>query len=1554
MSRHCLYLTVLLWSVVSPEIYLYDTHSVQTSPRLKFNCLPFVTSADSSSSLITEFCLRPSNEDDNGKHWWSEGIPSADDRKYTFDQLVQLNITTMELLSWSTSADLAEEYQKYLNHQDSRLASKEIYKCTPNWFGSRCQYSLDLSQNYPSHYRNILEAIDTRKSQTFEERTSRGSCYTLPYCEDNGEPVCLHWNQICDGEINCIDGGEDEALCFHMEVNECQSNEYRCHNGQCIPERFNNYVSINCLDQSDVLDSSDSETHPIRTYYDDWRDFMCPLGDRKFTCDDGRCVQDFEQCSYAESSFLDARILSLGKLTVECWTIIACLTRSVGGGIDGVLCSALIQSRNISKFLSSCNPLIQFPTKPIILHHVRLLYRRDDLLNHSLKQIVLPVYICFNPELCEHLSPTFHYQNLSCRTASDMGLNISHSKLSWTPMINIIRPYFYGCLSRAPKKEDRQHPSLYCCQNSSKCISQHRILDGIIDCPYHDDELAFALSCTIKDPHRFRCGDKEKCYSPVVPRTICFSAPYLEMEDILFSDICNGVVDIRPQLIDEQNHTDETDCQAWPCSSNMPRCDLFWHCPNGEDEIDCDDWPACPNHTLLCLSQVTHDVICLPAQKVGDRVIDCIGANDEPTPCRRRIDESMYIHGAFLCINDTKCLMTSQICDSYKDCSQGEDELFCDHMSDVCFSPDHGKMKEIANILCQISLLSVSETKFELPALVAWQKNDDIVPAPRNVPPPPIQTRITTMPLDDETFPYCNHGLPVLVRLAPTLFRTRCFCPPDYYGDRCQYQSQRISVTLQVRPSAKKRSVQAILATLNSYDHGHEEIHSHHLIKYIFEKNPNECEKIFRFHLLYSTRLKNISKDYFVKIDVFDQITFARLGSWRYPIPFLFLPVNPMVLVIHIPTQPFPTPHRCPLSCGTHGRCMKYLNTEEFFCRCDSTWTGKRCDQVVYCADCASNSLCLGSIRNQTTICLCAMNIFGPRCLLEGSCPNSQCHNGGTCMMNHLYEDSESYDCVCTEEFSSINFCERRKETVTISFQDMKSASHVVIFSDASKAATESRYQFHIVFAQRLRIFQNSVTLYSIGKPSIVIVLVDDNYFIAAVDKQTKHDHWKMSISPEYRCPLIQEVAPAPWINLPRIQRIKYFHQLCQVNLNLPCFIGDDFLCQCLPKREAYCARLTTIFGCEENVFCLNGGRCIQGQLQCMNEIFCLCSDCFFGDRCQFYAKGLGLTLDDMLRYELRPATSFDQQTLAVKISSALTLTLFVIGLVNSILALMTFRSSTVRQVGVGIYLCASSISSLFTIILLNLKFWFLIGTHIYSSVSRPILRAGCLVLEPTLRLSLFIDNWLNACVAIERSITIFKGVNFNKQLSRRLARWMIMILPCLICMSLIHELVYRDLFYDEEEKRHWCILEYSAGMMSYSTLILSFHTLAPFSINIISAFYIITQSARRRVHARHGETFRSNFRRNVKEHRQLIISPLVLATLSLPRVIISSLTECVKTYRNPYLFLFGYFISFFSSITVFIVFVLPSPLYKEEFGKSIQSLQQGIRNQINAVTRRS
>jgi hypothetical protein len=93
----------------------------------------------------------------------------------------------------------------------------------------------------------------------------------------------------------------------------------------------------------------------------------------------------------------------------------------------------------------------------------------------------------------------------------------------------------------------------------------------------------------------------------------------------------------------------------------------------------------------------------------------------------------------------------------------------------------------------------------------------------------------------------------------------------------------------------------------------------------------------------------------------------------------------------------------------------------------------------------------------------------------------------------------------------------------------------------------------------------------------------------------------------------------------------------------------------------------------------------------------CNCTDCFFGSRCQFYAKGIGLTIDDILRYEIRPNTTIDDQRSIVKWSSALTMIMFVAGLINSGLSILTFRTKDSRAIGCGIYLFMHHPSLLFS-----------------------------------------------------------------------------------------------------------------------------------------------------------------------------------------------------------------------------------------------------------------
>ena len=128
-------------------------------------------------------------------------------------------------------------------------------------------------------------------------------------------------------------------------------------------------------------------------------------------------------------------------------------------------------------------------------------------------------------------------------------------------------------------------------------------------------------------------------------------------------------------------------------------------------------------------------------------------------------------------------------------------------------------------------------------------------------------------------------------------------------------------------------------------------------------------------------------------------------------------------------------------------------------------------------------------------------------------------------------------------------------------------------------------------------------------------------------------------------------------------------------------------------------------------------------------------SSCFIGNKCQFYAKSIGLILDDILRDEIQKNMTLNNQSLTVKMSVALTMLMFVVGLINSILSFLTFQRKDLRELGCGMYLLASSITSFLTITMSTIKFWFVVLTEINVSTSLSVLRGGCVVIEPVLKL---------------------------------------------------------------------------------------------------------------------------------------------------------------------------------------------------------------------------
>ena len=206
-------------------------------------------------------------------------------------------------------------------------------------------------------------------------------------------------------------------------------------------------------------------------------------------------------------------------------------------------------------------------------------------------------------------------------------------------------------------------------------------------------------------------------------------------------------------------------------------------------------------------------------------------------------------------------------------------------------------------------------------------------------------------------------------------------------------------------------------------------------------------------------------------------------------------------------------------------------------------------------------------------------------------------------------------------------------------------------------------------------------------------------------------------------------------------------------------------------------------------------------------------------------------------------------------------------------------------------------------------------------------------------------NDWLSACVSIERTVNVFKGVLFNKIKSRKLAKKMI-VLVCLLTISTqIYDPVYRRLVDDTEEQRTWCVTQYSSSMKTFDWIINLLHFSIPFLINLISAVLIIFQAARNRSNAQKTQTYREHLSKQFQHHRHLLISSFILVLLAVPRLIISFLFGCMKSVRNPWLYLTGYYVSFVSPMLMFIIFILPSKVYKTELKEIIRHFRHRHRN---------
>jgi hypothetical protein len=127
--------------------------------------------------------------------------------------------------------------------------------------------------------------------------------------------------------------------------------------------------------------------------------------------------------------------------------------------------------------------------------------------------------------------------------------------------------------------------------------------------------------------------------------------------------------------------------------------------------------------------------------------------------------------------------------------------------------------------------------------------------------------------------------------------------------------------------------------------------------------------------------------------------------------------------------------------------------------------------------------------------------------------------------------------------------------------------------------------------------------------------------------------------------------------------------------------------------------------------------------------------------------------------------------------------------------------------------------------------------------------------------------------------------------------------------------------------------------MQTCASIFSIIHLVGPFLINLISTGLLIVYITAQKLTLHKDDSFMVVLHQQIAHYKHLIISPTVLVILTLPRLIISLASLCIDTSWVHYVLLSGYFISFMPLTTTLLIFVWPSPIYKDALRKRLSQI---------------
>jgi Low-density lipoprotein receptor domain class A/EGF-like domain len=1067
------------------------------------------------------------------------------------------------------------------------------------------------------------------------------------------------------------------------------------------------------------------------------------------------------------------------------------------------------------------------------------------------------------------------------------------------------------------------------CQNqqyrcrTGQCIQLQWVCDGEWDCADASDEEAVELARNWS-PHNdhligleFRLEQCRKRYS---------NSP--------FSNICNVSFEFGCYRSDVSNPLDIG--LNRPCINLTQIGDGIQHCYNAYDE----------KNTLKSNSGIRgmwgFQFRCGTEFQQYPYACSTKATNCSQILCPNRRQPNGLCSGErdVFCLEENRCIRNAR-CNGKRECLHGDDEYWC----------AFGSYKN------QIFYRSDKTANFHMYSNFTFSSR---YPLPAQLTP---EQSFRDLPFNSEEkssleYSYvCNRGVTIL-----NLNETRCVCPPAYYGHRCQFFTDRISIIVKLDQNT----------SLNTMDNETLKIKANLLFDNLtidsheFDVSPR-IERVKRvkhkFYLLYSRSaymLEHKRRRYFNRTDIINNHPYSihfdvfalkgsrnieELGSWRYPIYFDYLPAFRLAIVLRFPSW-FGTGTLDPCRqsrCNSNSSCKPILNrNRSHYCSCNKGYYGKECSLFESRCEsyCSPDALCQTEydhiqLDNTRLDCICPLGHFGRRCYLKhDDCNSNPCLNDGTCFPTYSPSGEQAFICTCSNRFYG-KHCEREKASVRVRLNMTTTSSIQATVVQLYNIATPSL----TLLIQHEKVYPGMTLKLSYlhsdhNAPYLGLLKTYDNneqlqYFIMyamlrpvididSVPQYCPHASLLLfkskllSIETIFTCSTFFFADANPSVSV-----LAQYHRFCRNGSRLICFHDDIYFCLCEKEdQRAECFIRNARDGRCTN--CLSGGKCFQGDHKDFNEFICICPPCHKGYLCEFNMEPFGFTLNSLL-------ADFPTK---VKLTYLILASLFFsIGLFNNYCSLITFKRASPRTFGTGSYLLIVTCLNQLGLLCLLWKF--------IEISFRPYDRISCKTISFLLSVFTRSTYWLNSWISVNRCLVILvpnSPALKNSRLAIGISVFTVLVLLCMHVHELIHYTIIRHL----SSGLSLCVTNFGTRSVStYNQISTLVHYMAPFFIQTVSITLLIVFAARSRARVS-GEqmAFYQVLKKQFQAQKELYVTSALIVLSALPQLILTFSLACTELIDwQRHVLLGAYLLSYAPQVLGFIFYVLPSTSYKKEFG---------------------